>query len=138
MYSIFTSYTCHHCSGTVPYKHMQNKSLKTQEIPSIMTCGLKIEHRLFNGDRVLMARENGILSPPKSTCVAFPSYPPTNGGSRQGGQVGNFIAQINILGDILVIWAIKFVNKMQRKPKFRVFRRYFPLCLCSKVRYWAM
>ncbi len=58
--------------------------------------------------------------------------------SFQGGHVGNFIAQINILGDILVIWAIKFVNNMQRKPKFWVFRRCFPLSLCSKVHYWAI
>ncbi len=34
--------------------------------------------------------------------------------------MGDFIAQIGNLGDILDLWAIKFVKKMQRKPKFRV------------------
>ncbi len=31
--------------------------------------------------------------------------------------MGDFIAQIKILGNILVLWAIKIVNRMQRKPK---------------------
>ncbi len=46
--------------------------------------------------------------------------------AKQGGQVGDFITQIKILGDILVLWAIKFVNKMQRKPKIRVSGDIFP------------
>ncbi len=47
--------------------------------------------------------------------------------AMQGGQVGDFIAQIKTLGDILDIWAIKFsLLKMPRKPKFRVLGDFFP------------
>ena len=52
--------------------------------------------------------------------------------------MGNFITQIKILGDILVIWAIKFVDKNAKKAQISGFGRYFPLSLCSKVRFWAI
>ncbi len=41
--------------------------------------------------------------------------------SLQGGQVGDFVAQIKILGDILALWAIKFVNKNAKKALNSVF-----------------
>ena len=37
--------------------------------------------------------------------------------ATQGGQMGDFIAQNKILGDILVLWAIKFVNKNAKKAQ---------------------
>ena len=39
----------------------------------------------------------------------------------QGGQMGDFIAQNKILGDILVLWAIKFVNKSAKKAQISGF-----------------
>ena len=57
-------------------------------------------------------------------------------GMSQGGQVGDFIiAQISDLGDILDLWAIKFVNKNALKAQISGFGRYFFLDLCSKVRF---
>ena len=52
--------------------------------------------------------------------------------------MGDFIAQIGNLGDILNLWAIKFVNKNALKAQISVFGRYFFLSLCSKVRFWAI
>ncbi len=37
--------------------------------------------------------------------------------SCQGGQVGDFIAQIGNLGAILNLWAINFVNKNAKKAQ---------------------
>ncbi len=56
----------------------------------------------------------------------------------QGGQMGDFIAQNKILGDILVFWAIKFVIKSALKAQILGFGQYFLLSLCSKVRFWAI
>ncbi len=58
--------------------------------------------------------------------------------ANQGGQMGDFIAQIKILGDILVLWAIKCVNKNAKKAQISVFGRYLFLCLCSKVCFWVI
>ncbi len=52
--------------------------------------------------------------------------------------MGDFIAQIKILGDILDRWAIKFVNKNSKKARILGFGRYFFLSLCSKVRFGAI
>ena len=40
--------------------------------------------------------------------------------------MSDFIAQIKILGDILVLWAKKMFMKMQRKPNFWVLGNIFP------------
>ncbi len=50
----------------------------------------------------------------------------------------DFIAQNWILGDILVLWAIIFLNKNAKKAQISGFGRYFPLSLCSIVRIWAL
>ncbi len=46
--------------------------------------------------------------------------------------MGDFIAQIKVLGNILVLWAIKFVNKNAKKAHISGFGRYISLGLCSK------
>ncbi len=52
--------------------------------------------------------------------------------------MGDFISQNKILGDLLVPLAIKFANKNAKKAQISGFGRYFPLGLCSKVRFWAI
>ena len=84
------------------------------------------------------------VTAPKTAAVdgnrkkVFPAFRlPPNGGV-QGGQMGDFIPQIKILGDILVLRAIKFVSKNAKKAQILGSGRYFPLSLCSKVRFWAI
>ena len=63
---------------------------------------------------------------------------PSLGRIYWGGQMGDFISQNKILGDILVLLAIKFANKNAKKAQISGFGRYFSLGLCSKVRFWAI
>ncbi len=52
--------------------------------------------------------------------------------------MGDFIAQIKNLCDILVFWAIELVNKTAKKAEFSGFGQYFFLGLRRKVRFWAI
>ena len=50
--------------------------------------------------------------------------------------MGDFIAQIKILGDILALWAIKFVNKNAKKALNLVFWVMFLLACVVKYVFW--